>query len=227
MALILNIDTATQIASIAIASDGKVLAMATNQSMMDHAGWIHEAIRDVMGGCELSLSQLDAIAVTGGPGSYTGIRVGMATAKGLCYVLNCSMIMENTLTVMAVAAHDSPLFNKNPLLLLCPMIDARRMEVFTAVYDKDLNLLLPPGNMILEPESFRQIMPGVPKLFFGSGAVKFSKICNDPGVIFGKITYDASNLAVISERKFLQKDFANIAYSEPMYLKEFYTPPRK
>src|SRR6187431_295345 len=148
MALILNIDTAVDVASICLAKDGNVLSIARNESQKDHASWLHIAIKEIFEKNTLELGSVDAIAVTGGPGSYTGLRIGMATAKGICYALNKPLIALNTLHVMANAA------KKEKADLLCPMIDARRMEVFTAMYSKDLQIVKEPAAIELNEKSF-------------------------------------------------------------------------
>src|SRR5579872_6938935 len=124
MALILNIDTATEEAGISLAADGEVMAMAVNPQQRDHAAWLHSAVEKMMHDAGTRITDLQAVAVTAGPGSYTGLRVGMAAAKGFCYALNIPLITENTLKVMAMAARDQTVSEG----LLCPMIDARRME---------------------------------------------------------------------------------------------------
>jgi tRNA threonylcarbamoyladenosine biosynthesis protein TsaB len=134
MALILNIDTATETGGICIAEEGKTLAMAVNPEQKDHASWLHPAVEKIMRDAGCGMKDLQAVAVTAGPGSYTGLRVGMAAAKGFCYALGIPLITENTLKVMALAAKEQAPGDG----LLCPMIDARRMEVFTAVYQNDL-----------------------------------------------------------------------------------------
>src|SRR6266513_982784 len=131
MSLLLNIDTAIETASICLSKDGNVLHLSINENQKDHAAWLTVAIQEMMQNSGYQLNQLNAIAVTIGPGSYTGLRVGLSTAKGLCYVLKIPLLTIGTLEMMAFAA------KQNPVDLLCPMIDARRMEVFTAVYDKD------------------------------------------------------------------------------------------
>ena len=149
MALILNIDTSTEKASICIASNGVSTALLENAQQKEHAGWIHPAIEELLEQTKYTLHDLEAIAVTAGPGSYTGLRVGMATAKGLCYALNIPLITENTLRAMALAsrqAYDGKINLEN--ILFCPMIDARRMEVFTALFNpalEEVNGINRPG----------------------------------------------------------------------------------
>ncbi|HUP13519.1 MAG TPA: tRNA (adenosine(37)-N6)-threonylcarbamoyltransferase complex dimerization subunit type 1 TsaB, partial [Niastella sp.] len=139
--LILNIDTATDQAIVSLSKEGSVIGTLENNAQKDHAAWIQLAINSLLQKHGSAMHQLQAIAVTAGPGSYTGLRVGMATAKGLCFALQIPLITINTLQVMANAAIDQFLLKASQMplpLCFCPMIDARRMEVFTAVYDKAL-----------------------------------------------------------------------------------------
>ena len=218
MALLLNIDTATESGSIALSRDGKIAMVMVNEDQKDHAAWIHNAIDEMMTQSGHSLKELDAVAVTAGPGSYTGLRVGMATAKGLCYALHIPLITESTLKMMARAALET-IQQKD--VLYCPMIDARRMEVFTAIYDADLNEVLKPQPMILDERSFSDQSNII---FFGSGSQKFKSLSN---ASFADVRYNASHLAALAHNKFEMKDFTDLAYAEPVYLKEFYTHTRK
>ena len=236
MALILNIDTATEYASLALASDDIILSGSKNEEIRDHASWIHNAIRQLMHTAGYSLSQLDAIAVTAGPGSYTGLRVGMATAKGLCYVLNIPLITESTLKVMAFGASkprghsESKGSNGKPIgnteQLLVPMIDARRMEVYTAVYNLQLQEIMPATALVLDPASFEGI-EGAPLVCFGSGSAKFRSIATADRFEFINVRPEAEWLAQLAFQKFQKNEFADIAYTEPLYLKEFYSPAKK
>ena len=227
MALILNIDTAGDVASICLAKDGDLLSIAKNESQKDHASWLHIAIKEIFEKNNLELRSVDAITITGGPGSYTGLRIGMATAKGICYALNKPLISLNTLLVMANAAKkvhkDS--FGENADLL-CPMIDARRMEVFTAIYTKELQIIKEPAAMTLNETSFDEYLLKNSICFFGNGSNKFNTIKKHEKAIFSDIKADASSMIGLSEKKFAEKEFADLAYAEPLYLKEFYTPAR-
>jgi len=220
MALILNIDTAVDTASLCLAKDGEVLSIAKNELLKDHAAWLHFAIKEIFEKNGLEIKSVDAIAVTSGPGSYTGLRIGMATAKGICYALNKPLITLNTLMVMANAA------KKESADLLCPMIDARRMEVFTAIYSKDLETIKEPAATELNEKSFDQELSTNSICFFGNGSNKFRAIKKNEQAFFSDIRMDASSMVLLSENRFGKKDFADLAYAEPLYLKEFYTPAR-
>ena len=178
MALILNIDTAVDVASICLAKDGKVLSIVKNESQKDHASWLHIAIKEIFEKNNLDLSSIDAVAVTGGPGSYTGLRIGMATAKLICFALNKPLISLNTLLVMANAAKQE---NAD---LLCPMIDARRMEVFTAIYTKELQTVKDPVAITLNENSFAEYLSNNSICFFGNGSNKFHGNRKKPAGIF-------------------------------------------
>ena len=220
MALILNIDTAIDTASVCLAKDAEVVSIAKNAKQKDHAAWLQLAIKEIFEKNALELRTLDAIGVTGGPGSYTGLRIGMATVKGICYALAKPMIILNTLQVMAKAAK-----NENAELL-CPMIDARRMEVFTAIYSKDLQIIKEPAAITLNEKSFDEELANHSICFFGNGSDKFRSIKKNDNAFFSSIDTDASHMVSLSEDKFRQKEFAELAYAEPLYLKEFYTPAR-
>jgi len=220
MALILNIDTAVEAASVCLAKDGGVLSVLKNDKQKDHASWLHVAIKEIFEKNNLDVGSTDAVSVTEGPGSYTGLRIGMATAKGICYALNKPLITLNTLLVMASAAKDSETD------LLCPMIDARRMEVFAAVYTKQLSIVKEPAAITLNENSFDEELKEQSICFFGNGSLKFKNIKDHRNAFFGDISFDAAIMASLSEKKFDKNEFADLAYAEPLYLKEFYTPGR-
>jgi len=220
MALILHIDSAVETASVCLAKDENVLTFEKNEKQKDHAAWIHVAIKEIFISVGLELNALDAVAVTSGPGSYTGLRIGMAAVKGICYALNKPLITLNTLEVMAQAAKEED--GKH----LCPMIDARRMEVFTAVYSSDLICIKEPIAMVLNQNSFETELSENSICFFGNGSGKFKKIIQHKNAIFSEVIHDARSMVILSEIKYRSKEFADLAYAEPLYLKEFYTPSR-
>jgi tRNA threonylcarbamoyladenosine biosynthesis protein TsaB len=177
---ILNIDTATEEAQISMASDGIVVGAAVNRSAKDHAAFLQPAILRLSKETNIPLAELSAIAITAGPGSYTGLRVGLSSAKGLCYALNKPLITLNTLHALAASAAMEA--NKHGLKtesLLCPMIDARRMEVFTAVYNMQLEVIAAPCAMILQEGSFEAFNKNEMN-FFGTGAEKCLSIFKNP-----------------------------------------------
>ena len=221
MAIILNIDTSQEIASICIAREGESLGVKFNDQQSDHASWIHRAIQELLTETGLVLTQLDAIAVTIGPGSYTGLRVGLASAKGLCYALNKPLICIPTLEMMAYAVRFTD------ATLICPMIDARRMEVYAAIYDKNMNVVVPAEAVILEPATYASYITAHPVCFCGSGSIKLQTILQSQHARYEDIPFSAAEMSALSQQRFYLQDFASLAYAEPLYIKEFYTPGRR
>lgn len=221
MSLILNIDTALDTASICLAKDGNSLQLATNDNQKDHATWLHTAINEILKKAGYSISQLEAVAVSIGPGSYTGLRVGLASAKGFCYALKIPLIAVSTLEMMAVAVKEEATG------LICPLIDARRMEVYIAIYDKELGEISAPQALIIDENSFAPILSKNKILFCGSGRKKLQTLISNGNAFFSDIVSDASDLARLSQHYFDIKKFADLAYTEPLYIKEFYSPQRK
>jgi tRNA threonylcarbamoyladenosine biosynthesis protein TsaB len=217
VSLLLHIETAVVGSSLCLSDGEKVLALKDNPSQKDSAAWVQPAIQELVRESGLSLKDLAAISVSAGPGSYTGLRVGMSTAKGLCYALGIPLLTVSTLKMMAVAALDADAD------LLCPMIDARRMEVFTAVYHKDLKEVVPPHNIILEAGTFAGQLAQHRVLFFGNGAEKFRPLVDSPRASFAPIEATAAHLVPLALRDFEAGRFADLAYAEPYYGKEFFS----
>ena len=220
MGLILNIDTSTETASVSIAREGAILSFTTNNVQKEHASFLHLAIKDLLQHASVNFKQLDAIAITEGPGSYTGLRVGMATAKGLSYALNKPFITVETLAAMALAAATK---NKNFTNYYCPMIDARRMEVYTALYDHEMIEILPACAIVLTDTSFLKELKDNKITFSGSGIQKWKAIINNNNCIFLDEINITLSIAQLSEKKFSEKKFKELANSQPLYVKEFYT----
>jgi tRNA threonylcarbamoyladenosine biosynthesis protein TsaB len=182
---------------------------------------LHVAIQDILQQNNYSPNQLSAIAVSAGPGSYTGLRVGMATAKGLCYALSVPLITVDTLQMMASAV-------KEPLTdLLCPMIDARRQEVFTAIFDKELNNVIPASNLILSERSFQDHLQKHTILFFGNGSLKASTVIKHSNAFFVNSVATAQDMVFLASKKYKSGQFSDLAYSEPFYGKDFHSPISK
>lgn len=226
MALLLNIDTAITYAGVCVSDDAQVLATADSRDQKNHGAFIQPAIQQLLKQLDISLNALDAIVLSAGPGSYTGLRVGLSTAKGLCYALGKPLIMINTLEVMAYASiiATSDLLERKEDMLFCPMIDARRMEVFTALYDARLKCLSKPAALILT-ETLENFLPtGKQLVFSGSGSAKFKNICLLQNAVFIENEHSVQNLAVLGAKAFKKGEFADLAYSEPYYVKEFFNP---
>jgi tRNA threonylcarbamoyladenosine biosynthesis protein TsaB len=213
---ILLIDTAVTSASVCIARDGKLLIQQENHTQKDHASWIHSAIKEMMLAINSDLNKISAVAISNGPGSYTGLRVGLSAAKGICFATNKPLITINTLLMMAMAAKNCEGD------LLCPMIDARRMEVFTAVYDKNLKEIVAPCNMILEETSFQSLLEKNTICFFGNGSEKFLKAYPHKNALLKQVFFSSADMINVVFEKFEHNDFQDIAYSEPFYGKDFY-----
>jgi tRNA threonylcarbamoyladenosine biosynthesis protein TsaB len=236
MALILNIDTALEIASVMLAEDGKPLSHLYNDKQQDHAVWVHVAIEEICKTANRSLANIDAVAVSNGPGSYTGLRVGLSTAKGLCYALHKPLIAVPTLEIIAAGIIEQEKNNpstgeKNSAglekSLIVPMIDARRMEVYTAVFDSRLTEIEPAKALVLEGNSYEELLGKNTLIFGGNGANKWSEICKSPRAVFSKYNYNTLIMCNLSESLFKKQAFADLAYSEPLYIKDFFTPVRK
>ena len=222
MAFILNIDTAVTSASVCLSYKNECVAFAANDATRESAAWLHTAIQQLMQQQKMELHQIDAVAISAGPGSYTGLRVGMAAAKGICYALQKSLITINTLQMMAAAALEL----NNDADWLCPMIDARRMEVFTAIFDKTLNEVVPTAPVILTESTFAEHLAQKKILFSGNGSAKFSNLLQHPNATFGNAAANAKHLPALAFSKLIENNFSDLAYSEPLYGKEFYGFPR-
>ncbi|MGZ5220266.1 MAG: tRNA (adenosine(37)-N6)-threonylcarbamoyltransferase complex dimerization subunit type 1 TsaB [Chitinophagaceae bacterium] len=221
MAIILNIDTAVESASVCLAKDAESIQLAVNREQKDHAGWLHSIIRRIISDSALKLKDIEAVAVSIGPGSYTGLRVGLSAAKGLCFALGIPLITINTLEMMAYAARTEDAD------FICPLIDARRMEVFMAVYSKNMQVIVQPCAMIIKPDSFDHLLASGKILFSGNGSKKLQEAIVHRNAIFNNINATAINMVNLSEKSFVEKSFAELAYVEPFYIKEFYSIPHK
>lgn len=223
MALILNIDTATENASICIAKEQQILGQMVNASQKDHAAWLQPAIQELLKQTGISIHQLQAIAVTKGPGSYTGLRVGMASAKGLCFALGIPFIAINTLKVMAKAVLDSnALLPAKQPFLICPMIDARRMEVFTAIYQQNLQITMEPSAITLNEDGFSEQLLHHTIWFTGSGSLKYRSMQTHPNAYFNNIPFNTTHLAALANEQWQLQSFSDLVYTEPEYIKDFY-----
>lgn len=215
MTKILHIDTALAVASIAISADEKCLAVQTNTVQNDHAAWLHTAIDELLKKNDLTAAELDAVSVTIGPGSYTGLRVGLSSAKGLCYALQKPLLTISSLQLVATAPQ------AESGQLICPLIDARRMEVYFALYDHTLTAITEPAALILDENSFAEEMAVKKIIFCGDATEKFKKVCHHPHAVFCDQVPNAAAMASLALKKFVKKEFADLAYCVPLYVKEF------
>jgi tRNA threonylcarbamoyladenosine biosynthesis protein TsaB len=226
MGLILNIDTALTTASVSLAREGVPLMTLANDQSRDHAAWLHEAIQDLTQQNNITVRDLDAVGISNGPGSYTGLRIGLSAAKGICYSLRIPLLLISTLELMAVAALNRMRKEQSgPVDYLCPLIDARRMEVFFGLYDKTIQQIREPQATIITSNSFSDLLQSKKILFFGNGSTKLLNILSHENAIFNiVIIHDAGEMAALSENYYTHNQFADLAYAEPFYVKGFYSP---
>lgn len=208
-------ETASTNCSVALGVDGKILSVKEDYNdNFSHAERLHLSIKEILEEQQISLSGLDAIAISKGPGSYTGLRIGVSAAKGLCFSLDIPLISVPTLTALAHQV-DSNGF-------VVPMLDARRMEVYSAVFNDNMQQVKETAAVILDENSFADFLERDKTNFIGSGVDKFSKICKHPNAVFieGKLP-SAGEIVSLATAKFKKNDFENVAYFEPFYLKDF------
>ena len=226
MSLILGIETSTTVCSVALTRDGATVAREKLYLEKSHSSLLTIAISDLLKHAGVQRQELSAVAVSKGPGSYTGLRIGVSTAKGICYALDKPLISVNTLKAMA---HEINRFNTGSALL-CPMIDARRMEVYTALFDADLKELDATRALILDEESFAETIAQNQVFFFGNGAAKFQPLVESQSnaAFIEGISPSAEAVAQLAQQSFDQQVFEDVAYFEPYYLKDFIaTVPKK
>lgn len=223
MSLILQIETATSSCSVALARNGRSIAVKEINQRNVHAEAITVFIEELLNTAGLSYSQLDAIAVSCGPGSYTGLRIGVSTAKGLCFALDKPLVAIETLEAMAQGVSHRDGYITSEKLLLCPMIDARRMEVFTAIFDAHGSRVMATKAEIVDQSSFNEMLAQNEILFFGDGSEKCKTILGDnPNARFYPgFVNSAADLSQKAFEKFEQGEFEDVAYFEPYYLKDF------
>lgn len=222
MAVILNIDTTTNVCSAALTAEGQILCHAEDFSGRNHASLLSGFIKQCLDFARDRELHLDAVAVSMGPGSYTGLRIGLSEAKGLAYSLDIPLIGVGTLELMATRVMFST-DDVDPESILVPMIDARRMEVFTAAYDFALTALMEPAPLILDSDSYADILQtGRPVLFFGDGSAKAKDVITAPNAVFvDGVVPQAVDMVALAERAYARREFIDTAYSTPAYLKEF------
>ena len=228
MANILNIETSTEVCSVALTSDGMVLEHREDYEGRNHALLLSGFIEEMMQYATPRGVKIDAVAVSIGPGSYTGLRIGLSEAKGLCFGLDVPLIGIDTLKILVVATMFGNYIDENSYYV--PMIDARRMEVFAGVYDSALQEVMPARPVILTPDSFSEYLGQGRKLVFvGNGAEKAANLIKHHDVVYiPGVKPAAVDMLALSEMAFRKGDFIDIAYSTPNYLKEFQaTTPKK
>lgn len=235
MALILHVETATPICSAALSKDGQLLNIKETNDPKSHATKLSPFIEELLETEEMNVSDLDAISVSLGPGSYTGLRIGVSTVKGLAYGANIPVIGISTLQALTKRVvldnqNDMQKLNNNNNLLLCPMLDARRMEVYSAFFSTDLELQREVQADIITADSYMEFLKSGPVAFFGNGSDKCREIITHSNAHFiPNIELSARYMIQLAEIAFEKKDFLNTAYFEPFYLKDFIatTPKNK
>ncbi|MCX2575261.1 tRNA (adenosine(37)-N6)-threonylcarbamoyltransferase complex dimerization subunit type 1 TsaB [Pedobacter sandarakinus] len=219
MTKILQIETATQVCSVALAVDGETISLKEESGQNLHASNLTLFIDEVMKSAGLTYPDLDAIAVSKGPGSYTGLRIGVSSAKGLCYALGKPLLAIETLEMMAAG-----FIEQNPGYsgLICPMIDARRMEVYTALFNHNLEVLESTAAKIIDEESFQSLLAANHITFIGDGALKCATTIGDSNTTFLGLNYNsAAYMSTLAAKAFTSGKFEDVAYFEPFYLKDF------
>ena len=225
MALILNIETSTEVCSVALARDGELIQLRENLAGQNHAMLLTVYIKELLEELHITANQLDAISVSGGPGSYTGLRIGVSVAKGICYGSQLPLITITSLEAMAhhVITNFSDIHSTKPeRILFCPMIDARRMEVYSSLYDRNGQLIRDIQADIIDHQSYIAYLKEGSVVFFGNGATKCREAISHPNAIFIQdIITSSLHMIPLSERNFKLQQFSEVAYYEPFYLKDF------
>ena len=223
---ILNIETSTTCCSAAITIDGKLVASVEQLTNANHASQLPVFIQQLLHEANANGWHLDAVALSQGPGSYTGLRIGASTAKGICYGLNIPLIPVDTLQVLCASVPSGVLPDN---ALLCPMLDARRMEVYTALYQQQgtqLSTISEVQAMIIDADAFAQTLAQQPVYFFGNGAAKCQSVITHPNAHFvDNVVPQAQCMGLLAEMQPNSLDVKQMAYYEPFYLKEFVAAP--
>lgn len=220
--VLLHIETSATSCSVAVSENEICLFYKADSQGRNHAALVSVFIDEGLSLLRAEAKKLDAVAISSGPGSYTGLRIGVSTAKGICFALNIPLISINTLDILAFQARKRLPGNEKTLFI--PMIDARRMEVYNAVYDGNLNLLRHPQAEILHPESFHAFLANHSVCFSGDGSTKYQAILQHENAFFMDDTLpDAKTMILLASTKWKTEQFEDIAYFEPQYVKEFFT----
>lgn len=220
MAYLLHIESTSTVCSVALSEDLNIIASRSENNGYSHAEKLHVFIRDIMQESGLSLQQLNAVAVSSGPGSYTGLRIGFSSAKGLAYALQIPLIVVDSLKALAYKAKQ----NMPGKDAYCPMVDARRMEVYTALYKENLTELKAPNALVLSGETTSFFETGLSLCCFGDGMPKAKDLLsNIKNISFlDNMMPDAESLVSLAVEKYNSGMFSDVAYAEPMYLKDFF-----
>jgi len=219
--MILGIETATPTCSIALGSNGKVIASDSIYIDKSHSKILTTQIQNLIERSQTKMDQLEAVAISIGPGSYTGLRIGLSVAKGLCFALSIPIIGISTLLSMAYSAHQ---IIADDEALYAPLIDARRLDVYTAVYNSKLESIIYEQSIMLNPNSFQQSLDDKKVNFFGTATIKASELIQHSHAFFhANFMISADSLIPLATKKLDEKAFDSLAYLEPTYLKGVYT----
>lgn len=220
MSRILLIETSTSLCSTALAEDGKVVSARQSSEPRAHAAMTAVFLKEMLDECGWRAADCDAVCVSAGPGSYTGLRVGSSTAKGICLAAGLPLLALGTPDILAAQALGSRLLPEGCRYII-PMIDARRMEVYTALFDATGRRLSESSAMVVDEESYRAQREEGPVLFIGDGAAKCASLLGGPQTAFVQVCPSASAMAIPAQEAFDARRFEDAAYFEPFYLKEF------
>jgi tRNA threonylcarbamoyladenosine biosynthesis protein TsaB len=225
LALILQIETATDRCSVSIAKNGVTISAKSDDGERNHARVLVPIIIAMLQETGIRGEELDAIAVSKGPGSYTGLRIGVSTAKGLCYAWEKPLIAINTLESMAAWFATN---NQVAVDSYCPMIDARRLEVYTALYSRTLDTIQETQALILDANCFSEHLDQKTVAFFGDGSIKFEKLLNRTRntLFINDFKASSEGMNALALNLFQENRFESVAYFEPFYLKDFYSPQK-
>ena len=212
--ILLMLETSTECCSVAVARGTEIIAERKTETAKQHASLLAPFVDEVLKELNMKMSDCDAVAVSEGPGSYTGLRVGVSTAKGLCFGSGKPLLAVGTLRILAEQGRGKADY-------IVPMVDARRMEVYSAIFDGQCNEVRGTEATILDENSFADLLEEHSILFIGDGAAKFSNVCKSPNARFEQCFPLASTMAVPAIEALNKKEFKDIAYFEPFYLKEF------
>lgn len=224
--LLLLIDTASDKGLVALASQGRVVATRYNEVPAMHAAFVQPAVKELLAEVNVQGQTLAAVAVLNGPGSYTGLRVGLASAKGLCYAWQKPLITIGTLEAMAQAAAMQATLpvQQRKGMLYAPLIDARRMEVYYAVFSHGLqDTLIPPGSAILDHQFLQPYLEQQQVAFFGNATHKVQQVINHPNALYLPEYNTTEAFALLAHQQLIRHSFADLVYAEPLYAKAFYT----
>ncbi|MHA7841918.1 MAG: tRNA (adenosine(37)-N6)-threonylcarbamoyltransferase complex dimerization subunit type 1 TsaB [Winogradskyella sp.] len=222
MALILNIETATTNCSVSLSKDGETLVLKEDNSAgYSHAETLHVFIKEAFEAANINASEIDAVAVSKGPGSYTGLRIGVSSAKGLCYALNKPLISVSTLESLSQQV-------KIEEGMIIPMLDARRMEVYSAIFNSNHNIIRNVKAEVLTEDSYTELLKENKVYFIGSGVTKTQQLVKHPNAFFIESKLPSANeMGLLSDLKYKKSDIEDVAYFEPYYLKDFVAIKKK